>query len=101
MSYLFPCGCYRSTFRVQVWAMLDARNGGAMEDTQLAYESHPSGQCSGHVDEDVAIISGGECHGSHLDKCYYDSIETSMLREEPEGTKNTKTFVMSRRRKRN
>lgn len=30
-------------------------------------------QCSGHVDEDVAIISGGECHGSHISECYRDS----------------------------
>ena len=31
-------------------------------------------QCSGHVDEDVATISGGECHGSHMSKCYRDSM---------------------------
>ncbi|CAL8094541.1 unnamed protein product [Prunus armeniaca] len=31
-------------------------------------------QCSGHVDEDVNTISGGECHGSYIDKCYRDSI---------------------------
>ncbi|CAL8177008.1 unnamed protein product [Prunus armeniaca] len=30
-------------------------------------------QCSGHVDEDVAIISGGECHESHISECYRDS----------------------------
>ena len=35
-------------------------------------------QCGRQVDEDVAIISGGECHGSHLDKCYRDSVGTSM-----------------------
>ncbi|CAL8094586.1 unnamed protein product [Prunus armeniaca] len=35
-------------------------------------------QCSGHVDEDVNTISGGECHGSHIDKCYRDSIGTYM-----------------------
>ncbi|CAL2273788.1 unnamed protein product [Prunus armeniaca] len=32
----------------------------------------------GHVDEDVDTISGGECHGSHIDKCYRDSVGTSM-----------------------
>ncbi|CAL2257844.1 unnamed protein product [Prunus armeniaca] len=35
-------------------------------------------QCSGHVDEDVDTISGGECHGSHIDKCYRDFVGTSM-----------------------
>ncbi|BBN68190.1 hypothetical protein Prudu_323S000200 [Prunus dulcis] len=28
---------------------------------------------SRQVDEDVAIISGGECHGSHISECYRDS----------------------------
>ena len=32
----------------------------------------------GHVDEDVDTISGGECHGSHIDRCFRDSVETSM-----------------------
>lgn len=35
-------------------------------------------QCSGHVDEDVDLISGGDCHGSHISKCYRDSVGTSM-----------------------
>ena len=30
-------------------------------------------QWSRQVDEDVAIISGGECHGSHISECYRDS----------------------------
>ncbi|CAL8989029.1 unnamed protein product [Prunus brigantina] len=90
-------------------------NGGAVEDTRLAYESHPGGCISlmwkmwkyltsdgsgalwslerregnsymvllcggavGHVDEDVDTIGGGECHGSHIDRCFRDSVETSM-----------------------
>lgn len=35
-------------------------------------------QCSGHVDEGVDTISGGECHGSHLSVCFRDSVGTSM-----------------------
>ncbi|CAL9013106.1 unnamed protein product [Prunus brigantina] len=30
--------------------------------------------CSRPVDEDVTTISGGECHGLHISKCYCDSI---------------------------
>ncbi|CAL8167640.1 unnamed protein product [Prunus armeniaca] len=63
-----------------------------------------------------AIPSIAKCHGSHIDKCYRDSVGTSMrlrgslsvegralkrLQEEPEEAKNTEMFVMSRRRKRN
>ncbi|CAL9018994.1 unnamed protein product [Prunus brigantina] len=42
------------------------------------------GSAVGHVDEDVDTISGGECHGSHIDRCFRDSVETSMcLRGSP------------------
>ncbi|CAL8988914.1 unnamed protein product [Prunus brigantina] len=36
------------------------------------------GGAVGHVDEDVDTIGGGECHGSHIDRCFRDSVETSM-----------------------
>ncbi|CAL2237743.1 unnamed protein product [Prunus armeniaca] len=35
-------------------------------------------KCNGHVDEDVTIINGEECHKSHISECYHDSIGTSM-----------------------
>ncbi|CAL2245226.1 unnamed protein product [Prunus armeniaca] len=85
-------------------------NGGAVDDTRLAFESCPGGvhlfkcgkcimvlcgpwseekriflygvvmqQCSGHVDKDFAIISGGECHGSHISECYRDSEVDSVV----------------------
>ena len=42
------------------------------------------GSAVGHVDEDVDTISGGECHGSHINRCFRDSVETSMcLRGSP------------------
>ncbi|CAL8131675.1 unnamed protein product [Prunus armeniaca] len=53
-------------------------NGGAVDDTRLAFESRPGG-CSGHVDKDFAIISGGECHGSHISECYRDSEVDSVV----------------------
>ncbi|CAL9013950.1 unnamed protein product [Prunus brigantina] len=52
--------------------------------TYECYRDSEVGSAVGHVHEDVDTISGGECHGSHINRCYRDSVGTSMcLRGSP------------------